>query len=170
MEAFPLVLRTFATKFSCAGISIEGAGVVINNLAGSNHGSDCPANTGLSVLVWQVLYSSHTSETAPWRLSWLPESIVRKTVSIVCPSAQKCIDNCPPPLLLSVPRDSRLVARKTGCPLSSEFDHHQFSDSVPFSSWSLEVSRIPLLFWSKSEEWPKSCWKIFLQIQTRVWR
>ena len=41
-----------------------------------------------------------------------------KTVSIVSPSAQKCIDNCPPPLLLSVPRDNGLVARKTGCPLS----------------------------------------------------
>ena len=41
-----------------------------------------------------------------------------KTVSIVSPSAQKCIDNFPPPLLSSVPRDSGLVARKTGCPLS----------------------------------------------------
>ena len=30
----------------------------------------------------------------------------------------KCIDNFPPPLLLSVPRDNGLVARKTGCPLS----------------------------------------------------
>ena len=44
--------------------------------------------------------------------------IVRKTVSIVSPSTQKCIDNFPPPLLLSVPRDNGLVARKTGCPLS----------------------------------------------------
>ena len=41
-----------------------------------------------------------------------------KTVSIVSPSAQKCIDNFPPPLLLSIPRDNGLVARKTGCPLS----------------------------------------------------
>ena len=46
---------------------------------------------------------------------------MRKTVSIVSPSAQKCIDNFPPPLLLSVPRDSGLVARKTGCPLSPNF-------------------------------------------------
>ena len=44
--------------------------------------------------------------------------IVRKTVSIVSPSAQKCTDNFPPPLLLSVPRENGLVARKTGCPLS----------------------------------------------------
>ena len=28
----------------------------------------------------------------------------------------------------------------------SEFDHHQFSDSVPFSSWSFVVSRIPTSF------------------------
>ena len=41
-----------------------------------------------------------------------------KTVSIVSPSAQKYIGNFPPPLLLSVPRDNGLVARKTGCPLS----------------------------------------------------
>ena len=41
----------FYNKFSCAGISIEGLGVIINYFAGSNNGSDCPANTGLSVLV-----------------------------------------------------------------------------------------------------------------------
>ena len=28
----------------------------------------------------------------------------------------------------------------------SEFDHHPFSDSVPFFLWSINVSRIPLLF------------------------
>ena len=44
--------------------------------------------------------------------------LVRKTVSIVSTTAQKCIDNFPPPLLLSGPRDNGLVARKTGCPLS----------------------------------------------------
>ena len=47
--------------------------------------------------------------------------IVRKTVSIVSPSTQKCIDNFPPPLLLSSPRENRLVAQKTGCPLSPNF-------------------------------------------------
>ena len=30
------------------------------------------------------------------------------------------------------------MARKTGCPLSPNFDHHQFSDSVPVSSWSVK--------------------------------
>ena len=43
---------------------------------------------------------------------------MRKTVSIVSPSAQKCVDNFPPPLLLSVARANGLVARKTGCPFS----------------------------------------------------
>ena len=37
-------------ELSCAGISVEGVEVVINNLAGSNSGSDCPASTGLHVL------------------------------------------------------------------------------------------------------------------------
>ena len=44
--------------------------------------------------------------------------IVRKAVSIVSTSAQKCIDNFPPPLFLSCPRYNALVAGKTGCPLS----------------------------------------------------
>ena len=39
---------------SCARISIESLGVIINKFAGSNNGSDCPANTGISVLVGQV--------------------------------------------------------------------------------------------------------------------
>ena len=43
---------------------------------------------------------------------------MRKTVSIASPSAHKCNDNCPPPLILSVPRDNGLVAQKSGCPLS----------------------------------------------------
>ena len=43
----------------------------------------------------------------------------------------------------------------------SEFEHHQFSDSVPFSLWFAFMSRIPLRFWSRSEEWPTSCWKSF---------
>ena len=50
-------------------------------------------------------------------LSWLTEITVRKKVSIVPSSAQKCIDKLPPPLLLSTPVDNGLVDRKT-CPLS----------------------------------------------------
>ena len=48
VRAFPLVPCNFCKKISCAGISVEGVGVVINNFAGSNNGSDCPANTGLT--------------------------------------------------------------------------------------------------------------------------
>ena len=44
---------------------------------------------------------------------------MRKTVSLVHPTAEKCIDNFPPPLLLSVPRDNGLVDRNTGCLLSA---------------------------------------------------
>ena len=54
----------FCNKSSCAGSSVEGVGVFINKLAGSNNGSDCSASTGLAVLAWQILYSSHKSETA----------------------------------------------------------------------------------------------------------
>ena len=40
----------FCNRSSCAGTSVEGVGVIINNIAGSNNGSDCPASTGLPVL------------------------------------------------------------------------------------------------------------------------
>ena len=38
---------------------------IINKSAGAKNGWDCSANTGLPVLVWRILYSSHKSETAP---------------------------------------------------------------------------------------------------------
>ena len=66
MITFHLVLGTFAMNLLVQeGTSVEGVSVVINKLAGSNNGSDCPAGTGLPVLTWQALYSSHKSETAP---------------------------------------------------------------------------------------------------------
>ena len=39
--------------------------------------------------------------------------------------------------------------------------HHQFCDFVPFSLWFAFKSRIPLLFCSRSEEWPSSWWESF---------
>ena len=59
----------FCNTSSYAGSSVEGVGVFMNNLAGSNNGSDCSAGTGLTVLAWQILYSSHKAETAPKILS-----------------------------------------------------------------------------------------------------
>ena len=35
----------FCNRSSCAGSSVEGVGVFVNKLAGSNNGSDCPAST-----------------------------------------------------------------------------------------------------------------------------
>ena len=40
----------FCNRFSCTGSSVEGVGVVVDELAGSNNGSDCPASEGLTVL------------------------------------------------------------------------------------------------------------------------
>ena len=83
---------------SCAGSSVKGMCVFIT--LGTNSGLDCPATTSRPILSWQVLHSSHISETAPKILSWLTEIIVRKIVSTVSPSAQKCIDNFPPTFAL----------------------------------------------------------------------
>ena len=57
--------------------------------------------------------------TAPRRLSWFAEIIMRKTTSIVSWSAAKCIDSFPSPLLLSLHLDNGIVARKIGHPLST---------------------------------------------------
>ena len=74
---------------------------------GTNEELDCPLTAGCPVLSWNVPYSSHISATA------------QQNVVIVFCLAQWWIDNFPPPLLLSWPLDRRLVARKTGCPLSA---------------------------------------------------
>ena len=87
--------------------------------------------------------------------------IVRKKGSIVSPSAQKSIDNFPPPLLLSVPYERWTRGSENWVSAFSEFDHHQFSDFVTFSFWSVNVSRTPPCLWSRSEEWPSSWWKSF---------
>ena len=123
-------------------------------------GQIVPASTSLPVLTWQVLHSSHKSETAPWILSWLTEIIVRKTVSIVPTSAQKCIGNFPPPLLLSVPRDNGLVARKTRCPLSPNFFIIIISATLSRSHCG-RLSWVEYHFFSDpgTEEWPSSWWK-----------
>ena len=94
--------------------------------------------------------------------------IVRKTVSIVSPSAQKCIDNFPPPLLLSIPRENGLVARKNWVSAFSESNHHRFSDSVPFSLWSATLSRIPLCLWPRSENDQCPAGNLFANRETSV--
>ena len=65
MRAFPLVLCSSAIDFLLQEISIVGVGVIVNMSAGAKNGSDCSATTSLPVLVGQILYSSHKSETAP---------------------------------------------------------------------------------------------------------
>ena len=88
---------------------MEGVGVVINNLASSNNGSDCPASTGLPrSCLTSTVFIHHTN----LRLLRAKNSFNRIPIGTVF------IDNCPSHLLLSVPRDNGLVARETGCPLS----------------------------------------------------
>ena len=54
-----------------------------------------------------------------------------------------------------------LVDRKTGLSAFTECYHHQLCDFVLFSLWFAIMSRIPLLFWSRSKKWPLSWWKSF---------
>ena len=143
----------FCNRSPCTGSLVEGMCVFIT--LGTNNGSDCPASTCLSVLTWQDLYSSHKSETAPKILSWFTEMIVRKTVSIVSPSAQECVDNFP-----------------TSC--ASEHTSREWTRgsenwvSAFYELWSSSIQRlcpifllvfvsgIPLCIWPKSEKWPTS--------------
>ena len=52
---------------SCAGSLVEGVGVFVNKLVGTNNGSDCPASTSLPVLTWQKLCILHTNLRLPRR-------------------------------------------------------------------------------------------------------
>ena len=162
---FPLVLRAFATNYLEQEFRSK-VWVLLSIILLARTVGQIVLPIRLSPFLFDKY--SHKSETALWILCWLIEIIVRKTVSIVSPSAQKCRDNFLFFLLLSIPRDNGIVAPKTGCPLSLNFDHHQFSDSVPFSLWSFVVSRVPLLFWSRSKERPTSCWKSFANKDTNV--
>ena len=55
-DIFPFHAEDHRSKVLC---------VLINEVVGTKNGSDCPAKTSLPVLTWQVLHSSHKSETAP---------------------------------------------------------------------------------------------------------
>ena len=93
-------------------------------------------------------------------LSWLTEITVRRTVSIVPSSAQKCVDNFPSSLLWAfLKRTDSLLEKLDVRFFRTFFNRHQFSDSIPFSLWFTIVRRISLLFWSRSEGWPSSWWK-----------
>ena len=54
----------FYNRSSCAGSSLEGGGVLINKLFGTNNWSDCLTKKS-RCSTWHDLYSSHQSETAP---------------------------------------------------------------------------------------------------------
>ena len=122
----------FCNWSSCAGSSGESVGVFVNKLVGTNNGSDSPANTSLSVLTWQALYSSHKSETAPVDTELIDRNnCAKKQFQSFSHQRKSVLIISHPPLLFTVPRDSGLVARKTGCPLSPNFYHSRFSDSGP---------------------------------------
>ena len=56
----------------------KGTSVLIT--LGTSEELDCPPVTSCFVLSWKVSYSSHISATAPSKLCWIIEIIVRKTV------------------------------------------------------------------------------------------
>ena len=62
----------------------------------------------------------------------------------------------------STPLDKGLVDWKTGCPLSLNLLIIN-SATLSKSLWSFVVKRIPLCFWSRSEEWPMSGWESFFR-------
>ena len=81
---------------------------------------------------------------------------MRKIVSIVCSSAAKCIDSFPRPLLLRMPLDNGVVARKVGCPLSANSNNISSAilSQAPCGLFSKEYH--PLLFRTWTNKWPLS--------------
>ena len=113
-----LAIRSFSARnFSCAGISIEGLGVILNHFAGSNNGSDCPANTGLT----RSCLANSVFITQIWDCSIDTELINRKLCEKQIQSylhrhrSVSIIFHLPCFWAFLGTLD---VARKTGCPLS----------------------------------------------------
>ena len=102
----------FCNRSSCAGTSVEGVGVVINKLAGSNNGSECLVSTGLFVLAWQACIHHTNLKLLRRYCADQQKSLCEKKLQSY-PHQHKNVF-----LLLSGPRDSGLLTRKTGCPLS----------------------------------------------------
>ena len=96
------------------------------------------------------------------RKDWtdLQKQLCEKIVSIVAWSAQWCIDRFPCPLLLSLPLDNGVVARKIGHPLSANSTSILSAIWSPNSLWAILFHRIPFLFGAWTNKWPLSNTKL----------
>ena len=81
---------------------------------------------------------------------------MRKLVSIVSSSAVKCIDSFPCPFALENTSGqwSRCTESRTSA--FCEFQQHFFRDIVPDSLWTVLFDGVPLLFGTRTNEWPLS--------------
>ena len=103
-------------RSSCAGSSVKGMCVFITLGTKQWVRLSCQHKYHRSCLA-SFVFIPHTNLRLLREIqSWLTEIIVP-----VFPSAQKLIDNCPSPLLLSTPLDNWLKARKTGRVSPSSF-------------------------------------------------
>ena len=142
-------------------------GTLVLITCGTNEELDCSPTAGLhrSIMIGFIFFT-HVCDCSV-KTELIYRSNVRKTVSIVPSSAQKCIDNFPPPLLLSWPLDNGLVARKTGCPFSASVIII-FSAILPHSPCGL--SSLIEYHFSLNQDREKTIvlLRIFLQKEKRV--
>ena len=150
----------FCNRFSCARISIEGVGVIIYKSAGAKM-DQIALPQQFSLFLFDNYCILHTNlrlfrrYRADWQ-KWCAKNRFNR-ISIGTDMYRLFFETM-----------DWLVAPKTGCPLSLNLIIIN-SATVPFSWWSINVCRVPLLLRSKSEEWPTSCWKSFLQIKSQMW-
>ena len=101
----------------------------------SHQSSGCPKRS-----YWiQILHTCLQLLREDW--ADLAKIILRNMVSIVSWSAMKCIESFPCPLLLSLPLDNGVVARKNWTPALCESQQHLVRDMIPSSLWTILFSR-----------------------------
>ena len=152
--------------------------VKIDTTMGETRDSDSSFNSATSLSVLEEDWSetcwassSHQSDTAPWTLSWLTETMMRNNNFAVAESPLYCIDVFPTPLLFKGPRNNALVPPNRGCPLSLRLN------IIISAAWFhkpfefVGVRSVTLFFSSWSEEWPTS-FRIFFCVRryTSTWR
>ena len=100
-------------------------------------------------------HSSHMFATAPWRLSWFAEMILRKCI-------KRCLIGTIVNRQFSMSFAFEVTSGQWCCSTKNwtcafgEFQQHLFRDVLPNSLETVLFHRIPLLFGTRTNEWPLS--------------
>ena len=143
-----------ANSFPCALTSVWALEWATGTSARITIESKFSSATGFSAPPESLDNSKHRPATAPRILSCLTERIVRRSSSVFSSQPLKWMDFFPHPLLFNSPLSKGVEVRKIRMLAVGEFGQHHICDQIPFSIRFLDVSTVPLLFPSGSQDRP----------------